>query len=475
MENPLQFLQPGEIDIAGLVELDLLELAPAWDGEELAEEAKRDKVEEYKEYLRQRTTAEQEFRREREEAEISGTLSADAEAFRDLKLKPKLAEAHDFTPKVKTPIVQGLFFRDTLAWVAGSSGTFKSFITADLAFRYGSDGMDYHGRRMTNGRALLVIAEGAAGYADRKTAWERQHDREVKNVVIYPAPLQLGDTLKEMPALISYLREEEDAGRPFGLVVFDTQAMCTVGIEENGSEMNLVINVLHRIREVSGACVLTVHHFGKDKRAGMRGSSMIYAAADTVLVVKRGDDELDVTLSTSQADEGKQKDGITEKDFLVLDMRVHTVGEDYFGDPVSSLVPVAGEAHSTNVQTVDEELPDSLPWLTEQQMAHLKLAAFYEHRGGTPADMAARQEELSGAPVKNARQNIRNRMIELSKMTPPLVEQKTAKGPWTITPGGVAVIARQLAVGDGWVERAGRRRRSSGAPGEDQTMIENPD
>ncbi len=404
-------------------------------------------------------------RRRKEEALAVGTLSAEAEAFHDLFLKPKLTEAHDFQPKVKTPVVQNLFNQNSLCWVVGSSGTFKSFVTADLAFRYGAEDMDYHGRKMTHGRTLIIVAEGAEGYAHRKTAWEREHDRTVKNVVIYPGALQLASVDKEMAALIHHLREEEEAGRPYGLIVIDTQAMCTVGVDENTSEMNQVINVLHRIREASGACVLVVHHFGKDKRAGMRGSSMLYAAADTVLVLKRKDDEMDVTLSTAQADEGKQKEGINEKDFLTLELRSHVTGEDYFGDPVSSLVPVAVDGGSHDVH--DEpagEIPTELPWVTERQMESLKLIGFYEHRGATPSDMAAKMIEDRG-PVKNARQNIRNRMIELAKIN--LVKPGGVRGTWVITPLGVAIIAQQIAVGENWVERAGRKRPAKSTPDQD--------
>lgn len=413
-----------------------------------------------KQRLRLMDQARREVEAERLEAELGGSLAPAAEAFRDTRLRPKVTEAHDFEPTVRTPVVQGLFFRNTLTWVAGTSGTFKSFVTADLAFRYGAgDGMDFHGKRMTSGRALLVVAEGAGAYADRKTAWEKHHGRPVRNVSIYPAPLQLGDTLKEMPALLSYLKEEDEAGRPFGLVLFDTQAMCTVGVDENSSEMNLVINVLHRIREVSAACVLVVHHFGKQKGAGMRGSSMIYAAADTVCILNRKEDAMDVSISTAQADGGKQKDAIAEKDILTFDMKSYPVGEDFFGDPVYSLVPVAVEGGSLDVtETQLPEAPGYLPDVTADQMFYLKLLAFYESRGATPSDMASKLEETRGA-MRNGRQNVRNRMIELAKLDPPLAAQPVAKGPWVITPMGVATIARQLALGDRWVELAGPRRR----------------
>lgn len=435
--------------------------------EAIADEEREKRIAAQRDWAYERDEGARQARALREAAELSGTLAPDAEAFRDLQLKPRIREAHDFEQQVGIPVVQGLFFKNTLTWVAGSSGTFKSFVTADLAFRYGQEDMDYHGKRMTSGRSLLIIAEGAAAYASRKVAWEKHHEREVKNVSIYPFPLQLGDTLKEMPALISYLKEEAEAGRPFDLVLFDTQAMCTVGVDENTSEMNLVINMLHRVREVSGACVMVVHHFGKSKTAGMRGSSMIYAAADTVCVLKRKEDATEVTLSTAQADEGKQKDAITEADLLTLEMASHAVGKDYFDETVFSLVPVKAADGGSHDVTDEPEIVEQLPWVTEPQMEYLKLVGFYEHRGATPSDMAAKLAETKG-PVKNARQNVRNRMVELAKMN--LVKAGPVKGTWQIAPLGVSIIAQQVAVGENWISRASRKRAPK--PGVDDDQLE---
>lgn len=462
----------------------LLDTAAFQSDEEEAAEAearRKERIQAQKDYALEQEQGRRLARAEMEQAKISGQLDPDAEAFRDLTLKPRVKEAHDFTPKVRTPVVQGLFFRDTLAWVAGPSGTFKSFVTADLAFRYGQDDMDFHGMRMTSGRSLLIVAEGAAGYADRKTAWEKEHGREVKNVSIYPAPLQLGDTLKEMPALISYLREEEDAGRPFGLVVFDTQAMCTVGVEENGSEMNLVVNMLHRIREVSGACVLVVHHFGKDKRAGMRGSSMIQAAADTVCVLKRKDDELDVTLSTSQADEGKQKDAETQKDFLTLEMKSQAVGEDYFGDPVWSLVPLKADTASTEVHGQPEDVPQSLNevTVTDKQMPYLRALTRFRHHGAGQTELARLMSEESGQKVYGSL--VRSTLIGLEVKH--VVELDHGK--WKITPLGNAVLLREqserAATEEAWSNRPRRMFRAGVSEGQEnidhgtsETLSEHP-
>lgn len=451
--------------------------------EQSAAKDDEDAKEALKSVMRRQMDAADEVRREREEAQISGRLTADAQAFFDLRLKPGLTEAADFTPEMTVPIVQGVFNRNSLSWVAGPSGTFKSFVTADLAFRYGSDDMDFHGRKMTHGRALIVVAEGAAGYAHRKTAWEKQHGRKVENVTIFPAPLQLADTMKEMPALIHHLRQEEEAGRPYGLIIIDTQAMCTVGVDENKSEMNLVINVLHRLREVSGACVLTVHHFGKNERSGMRGSSMLYAAADTVCILKRKDDAVEVTLSTAQSDEGKQKDTGGEKDFLTLELKAHPVGEDYFGDPVFSLCPVPGATSHDPEPGEAPPPPASLPVLSEVDMYYLRGIDTYESDGASPSALRDRLREPEYASAiprpdhSESRSTAGNRLQGLRKkgLTEPV---PGSKGKWRATPLGVAVIANHMIdrarTEADWSDRHARRGAYRGAHtaglDEDQTL-----
>jgi hypothetical protein len=466
--------ETGELTAAGAQQLiDITEgralfQAAKEQAEKQAEQVEQDKHDSLE---RRKQLARDKIRREKEEADIAGTLSPDAEMFRDLRLRPRVSEVHEYEAAIRTPIVQGLFFKNSLAWVAGTSGTFKSFVTADLAFRYGAADMDYHGKKMTHGRVLLVIAEGAAGYADRKTAWEKHHQREIKDVSIFPAPLQLGDTLKEMPALISYLREEAEGGNPFDLVIFDTQAMCTVGVDENTSEMNLVMNMLHRIREVNGACVMVVHHFGKNEKSGMRGSSMIYAAADTVCILKKKDDETTVKLSTAQADGGKQKDAISEKDLIEFDMESHPVGEDYFGEPVFSLVPVSIEGAGREFTAAETEMAERLPDVTELQMFYLRAIGTYEEDGALPSYLRDRitSPEYEDAPPEGhriTRTSPGNQMQELKKrgLTAAVPGRK---GAWRITPLGVGVIAREIAdrvrIEDSWTSRSKIRRAVHGA------------
>lgn len=448
------------------------------------EQEERDAQDPYDERERRTQAARDKIRREREEAELTGELTGEAQAFYDLKLRPLVSDARTYEPRQRVPVVQGLLNRNSLAWVAGPSGTFKSFMTADLAFRYGAADMDYHGRKMTHGRALVIIAEGEDGYAHRRVAWEKQYEREVKNVDFYPGALQLGNIDRDMPALLHYLRGEEDAGDPYGLIVIDTQAMCTVGIDENSSEMNLVINVLHRIRHVSGACVLAVHHFGKNKNAGMRGSSMQYAAADTIIVLKRDPDAMTVTLSTAQEDEGKQKDLPTERDLLVLDMRLHVTGTDYFGDEVRSLAAVEATAPAPG----DAPEAEPLPELAEVDLFYLKALGTFENDGARPTVLRTRILEAAEDETDEYHRWLRVPDGHVVKVQTPSsrlqrlkrkgLADRTGADRYVITVRGHQVISREIVnrqrVEDSWSARARPRRYSRTSPGGAALPVDNP-
>jgi hypothetical protein len=69
-----------------------------------------------------------------------------------------------------------------------------------------------------------------------------------------------------MQELEDMVREEQ-----FGLIVIDTRARCTTGLEENSaSEQAVAIDAAERIRYATGATVLVIHH---SARAGAGAAS----------------------------------------------------------------------------------------------------------------------------------------------------------------------------------------------------------
>jgi predicted transcriptional regulator len=138
-------------------------------------------------------------------------------------------------------------------------------------------GADWHGRRVTRGKVLYLIAEGAAGLGQRVDAWTLRSGRLVDQVLFLPVPVQMlsGVDVAAFTMLLGDLRPD--------LAILDTQARVTVGAEENSArDMGLFVDALEQVRRASDACILTVHHDARGAE-NLRGSTAIEGAATTIL------------------------------------------------------------------------------------------------------------------------------------------------------------------------------------------------
>ena len=143
-------------------------------------------------------------------------------------------------------------------------------------------GLPWQDREVTEGPVLYVIAEGVSGMGKRKRAWEEQAQCRMQ-VQFLPVPVQIGASRDRIPFV------ELAAGIKPVLIVFDTQARVSVGLDENSAkDMGVLVNAAEEIRKATGACVLFVHH---ESRAGenLRGSTALEGAAATrIRVAKDG-------------------------------------------------------------------------------------------------------------------------------------------------------------------------------------------
>ncbi|WP_340376450.1 AAA family ATPase [Streptomyces sp. SS7] len=177
------------------------------------------------------------------------------------------------------PVVDGLLYRGTVARVNGKPGAMKSFVALDLAGHVGS-GMPWAGRDVIQGEVIYLVAEGAGGIRKRVRAWEQEHGRKMTGVRFLPRPVQI--------AGIEWLVLEEACKRlrP-ALVIVDTQARATVGVEESSNErMSVVFARIERLAREADSCALLVHHTGHVGEHG-RGASAVLGAVQTELLVKK--------------------------------------------------------------------------------------------------------------------------------------------------------------------------------------------
>lgn len=187
------------------------------------------------------------------------------------------------------PLVPGAFFRDKLGWMYGAPKSFKSFLALDLAGCV-ANGLPWQGFPAGQpGKVLYLVAEGASGIEDRVRAWEEHNGLDMADVEFLPVAIQ-ANSPEQWKAFVALAIEIGPA-----LVVVDTQARVTSGMEENSAtEMGEFVRRLDQLRVATGALVLTVHHSGRNGEH-MRGSIAIDGAADTVLRIVRDEDRCTVT------------------------------------------------------------------------------------------------------------------------------------------------------------------------------------
>lgn len=197
------------------------------------------------------------------------------------------------------PLIRGVLQRNSLAWLIGRPGSAKTFIALDMAAAIGT-GQTWQGFPTSRGLVLYLIAEGATGIRQRVRAWEAAAGTRMTGVRFLPVAVQAAHDA-QWSAFCQLATEL----RPH-LIVLDTQARITVGMEENSAQdMGVFVDRAEQLRTASDACVLVLHH---TPRVGdhMRGSTAMEGAATTIIrVVKDGDF---LTVTNDPEDGGKQKD-----------------------------------------------------------------------------------------------------------------------------------------------------------------------
>jgi hypothetical protein len=268
----------------------------------------------------------------------------------------------------------------------GRSGTFKSFVALDLAQHVGH-GLPWAQRKVRQGPVVYLVAEGAGGMALRVRAWRSRKGEPSEDVHFLPHPVQVtGPHWSTFVAMVAQLAP--------ALVVVDTQARVTVGIKENdNTEMGKFIELVDQLRRHTRACVLIVHHIGR-QGDDARGASAIDGAQDTELKLTRvgGERALQARLTID-----KQKDG---PDTASVDLELVPVeldGVDDNGEPLNSLV----------VRTDVFVAPTMAPWregLPERQGLLIDiLDEQFSTDGGTRAEVMAVLRERAGAGGKWAK------------------------------------------------------------------------
>ena len=234
-------------------------------------------------------------------------------------LEGQLVTADDLAAMpAPVPLVYGLLNLDTESWLIGAAGSFKSFVALDIAACVGS-GQSWQGHRVTQGDVIYIAAEGARGMTLRTRAWQQDRARSMDGVAFLPLPVQVKKT-EDWAALVEVCRRRKPS-----LIIIDTQHRIMKGLEENSaSDFAYVTEALTALRMATGACVLVIHHTGRNGQDA-RGTSAIDGAQDTELKVERMMPRSSMRVKLI---EDKQKDMAEEDGGTELKLKVVELGLD---------------------------------------------------------------------------------------------------------------------------------------------------
>lgn len=196
-------------------------------------------------------------------------------------------------------LVQDWLPLDALVAVYSPPGVGKSFYALTLALECASGGW-WLGTQLEAAPVLYVAGERATQLRDRAEAWSDGHGTPLPDRFTLLAP-RPAPQLTE-PVAVSKLCERVRATGS-KLVVLDTYAMMTLGLEENSSkDTGPVLENLSKIREATeGGLVLVVHHSGKDSSRGLRGSSAFLGAVDLTISLEGSEGQIRARVEKSNA------------------------------------------------------------------------------------------------------------------------------------------------------------------------------
>ncbi|MEJ5946189.1 AAA family ATPase [Pseudokineococcus basanitobsidens] len=184
-------------------------------------------------------------------------------------------------------VIDGALRARSLAFIVGPPSSGKSFHLINWLAAVAT-GTNWAGREVRAGRVLYVAGEGLDGIHARVTAWSQRHEVPIPGEMfdVFPRPVSLAEasTVDELEELVRQ--------RDYSLIVLDTWARMSTGVDENSAgDVGRILAAADRLwAATTSGTVVFAHHSGKGS-TDLRGSSALRGAAETVfLTSKRGDD-----------------------------------------------------------------------------------------------------------------------------------------------------------------------------------------
>jgi hypothetical protein len=252
--------------------------------------------------------------------------------------------------------VKGLIPRRCPVMIVGEMQSGKSFWTYGAAMAV-ARGIEFFGNRVPAAGAVIYGAmEAGQGFRNRMRAYRQHHGLTLdaampfavltREANLFNAEIDLDMLIEECLWLAGQMTA------PLEAVVIDTYNAATPGLDENNSgEVSKVVAKMKTIMRRTNAGLWLVHH--KNKQGGVRGSTALAAAFETVIEISRVIDGTHGAVRDADRREirnakvVKQREGVDGEGFNFVLPAVE-IGRDGDGDPITSCVVEAPAAAASD-------------------------------------------------------------------------------------------------------------------------------
>ncbi|RTL89374.1 MAG: AAA family ATPase [Hyphomicrobiales bacterium] len=247
---------------------------------------------------------------------------------------------HGDAPPEPTPmLIERILPAHGLTFLGGQSGAAKSFLAVDLSAAAVLGDAFFVMKAEELVGVIYIAGEGAATISTRFAAAIKAREVSdeklpfalVRDVPDLSSKTERKQFAKRLAAVAK--RIKETFGVRVGLIVIDTLGACFSMKDENSAaEMNAVCKAAASLGTGIGAATLVLAHYGKSQEAGIRGSSAIRAAAESVIAALGERKELEGECTRRRIVLVKSRDG-EEGETHHFDLEHVQLGHDADGKP----------------------------------------------------------------------------------------------------------------------------------------------
>jgi RecA-family ATPase len=202
---------------------------------------------------------------------------------------------HDITLEPKAFLIDGFVgAAETSAWYGPPDGG-KSTVVLDAGCHVAA-GIDYCGRRVSQGAVLYIAVERGAVVQRRLLAWCRHHGQMDIPIAVVAEMIDLRTGLAHADQIIATAKAFAEAcGLSVAWIIIDTLNRALAGGDENSSkDMGAVIAAVDGIQRATGAHCSFIHHVPVDRTDRMRGHGSVLGAVDLTVRVTKEDKTVSV-------------------------------------------------------------------------------------------------------------------------------------------------------------------------------------